>query len=309
MLWPRLRTNSLCQQHALALPYNKAGWPKRRQNMGIERMPATGGRVVIVTGAGSGIGAATAARFIATGDRVALLDRDEAALAQQLARFSPVADRVMTWRVDMSISADVDAAIDAVVKRFGGVDVLVNNAGVGGFGHVDRLSDEKWRQVFAVNVDGVFFACRRALPHIIARRGNIVNVASISGTGGDHGFAAYNASKAAVINLTRAMALDHGGEGVRVNAICPGLIETPLSSQLRSTPAVAEGYLAAIALGRMGTPEEIAEVIFFLASPAASYVTGAALVADGGLTAATGQPNFTRLLTGESRTGLVGKDG
>lgn len=258
-------------------------------------------RVVIVTGAGSGIGAATAARFCAAGDQVAMLDRDSSALAAQLEKAG--AGHVMTHCVDMSDSAAVNGAIDAVVTRFGGVDVLVNNAGIGGFGHVDRLSDDKWRQVFAVNVDSVFFASRRALPHIIERRGNIVNVASISGTGGDHGFAAYNASKAAVINLTRAMALDHGGEGVRVNAICPGLVETPLSEQLRSTPSVAERYLDAIALGRMARPEEIAEVIYFLASPAASYVTGAAIVADGGLTAATGQPNFTRLLTGEIRSG------
>ncbi|MGV2981639.1 SDR family NAD(P)-dependent oxidoreductase [Camelimonas sp. ID_303_24] len=261
------------------------------------------GRVIIVTGAGSGIGAATAARFIAAGDRVALLDRDEAALGRQLGRHADAAERMMAHRVDMAVSADVDAAIDAAVARFGGVDVLVNNAGIGGFGHVDRLPDEKWRQVFAVNVDGVFYASRRALPHIIARRGNIVNVASISGTGGDHGFAAYNASKAAVINLTRAMALDHGGEGVRVNAVCPGLVQTPLSQQLCETPEVAARYMEAIALGRLAQPEEIAETIFFLASPAASYVTGAALVVDGGLTSATGQPNFTRLLTGEVRTG------
>lgn len=264
-------------------------------------MPDGEPRVVIVTGAGSGIGAATAARFIAAGDHVAMLDRDSDALATQLAKAD--AGVAMTHCVEIADSAAVNAAIDAVVARFGGVDVLVNNAGIGGFGHVDRLSDEKWRQVFAVNVDGVFFASRRALPHIIKRRGNIVNVASISGTGGDHGFAAYNASKAAVINLTRAMALDHGGEGVRVNAICPGLVETPLSGQLQSTPSVLERYLDAIALGRMARPEEIADVIFFLASSAASYITGAAIVADGGLTAATGQPNFTRLLTGEIRSG------
>lgn len=269
----------------------------------------TGGRVVLITGAASGIGAATAERFLAAGDRVALVDRDAEALQRQHTALGDAADRALPVVADVTASGAVDAAVAQAVAHFGGLDVLVNNAGIGGFGHVDRLSDEKWRKVFAVNVDGVFFASRAALPHLIARRGAIVNVASISGTGGDHGFAAYNASKAAVINLTKAMALDHGGEGVRINAICPGLVETPLSAQLRETPAVAQGYLDAIALGRMARPAEIAEVIYFLASPAASYVTGASLVVDGGLTAATGQPNFTRMLTGEIRVGVAALGG
>ncbi|MFC0284817.1 SDR family NAD(P)-dependent oxidoreductase [Camelimonas abortus] len=263
-----------------------------------------GPRVVVITGAGSGIGAATAARFLAAGDRAALVDRDAQALARQLAALPPShAARALALTADVASPQEVDAAVAEAAAWGGGVDVLVNNAGIGGFGHVDRLRDEKWRQVFAVNVDGVFYASRAALPHLIRRRGNIVNVASISGLGGDHGFAAYNASKAAVINLTRAMALDHGGEGVRVNAVCPGLVETALSAQLRETPEIARRYGEAIALGRPAQPHEIAEVIFFLASPAASYVTGAAIVVDGGLTAATGQPNFTRFLTGETRTG------
>jgi meso-butanediol dehydrogenase/(S,S)-butanediol dehydrogenase/diacetyl reductase len=186
--------------------------------------------------------------------------------------------------------------IASTVEHFGRLDVLVNNAGLGILGRVTELSAQDWRKMFSVDVDGIFFASRAAVPHLIRTKGSIVNVSSISGLFGDHGLAGYNAAKGAVVNLTRAMAVDHGDEGVRVNAVCPGSIATPATAPLYADARVLNHYADAIPLGRPGKPEEIAEVIAFLASSQASYVNGHCLVADGGLTASGGQPNLFRLL-------------
>ena len=186
--------------------------------------------------------------------------------------------------------------IDETAARFGGLDVLVNNAGIGAFGHVDEISPELRRHVMAVDLDAVFFGCRAALPHLRKTRSCIVNTASISGLYADPGLAAYNAAKAGVINLTRVMAADHGPEGIRVNCICPGPVATPLLTPIAGEPAVAAEYARLVPLGRIGEPEEMASAIAFLASDDARYVSGAAIVVDGGLTAQTGQPSFDRIV-------------
>src|SRR6185437_6086489 len=158
------------------------------------------------------------------------------------------------------------------------LDVLVNNAGMGVFGPVTTLSTEDWRKVFSIVVDGVFFGCKAAVPHLIKSGGNVVNLGSVSGLFGDYGFAGYNAAKGAVVNLTRTMALDFSKDGVRVNAVCPGLVATPLSAALRDNKEIWRQYQDGIPLARAAQPDEIAAAIAFLASEDASYMTGACMV-------------------------------
>jgi len=192
-------------------------------------------KVVIVTGAGSGIGAATANRFAKEGALLCLADINAAALAVQAKAIDPSGKRTLLRTVDVSQQQQVEDFVAASVAQFGRLDVLVNNAGMGVFGPVTTLSTEDWRKVFSIVVDGVFFGCKAAVPHLIKSGGNVVNLGSVSGLFGDYGFAGYNAAKGAVVNLTRTMALDFSKDGVRVNAVCPGLVATPLSAACATT--------------------------------------------------------------------------
>ena len=248
------------------------------------------GKSVIVTGAGSGIGAATAARFGAEGACVVLAGRRRAKLEEVAGALDP--GRALVHTTDVGDAGSVQALIDAAIARFGGIDVLVNNAGVASFGPFETMAVETWHATLRTNVDGVFHACRAAMPHLLARGGTIVNVSSVSGLGGDWGGSFYNASKGAVSNLTRALALEFGARGVRVNAVNPSLTITEMTAEMKDDAALMAKFADRIPLGRAARAEEVAAVIAFLASADASFVNGVNLPVDGGVGASNGQPNM-----------------
>ena len=250
------------------------------------RQGALAGKVALVTGGASGIGKATALLLGREGAAVVVHDlKDEGrATAQAIVA---AGGRATFVQGDVTRPADCDAAVQRAVTEFGGLDVLVNNAGIIRRASVVDTTEEEWDRVMAVSVKSVFLFSKAAIP-IMARAGGgvIVNTASGWGLDGGKDAASYCASKAAVVNLTRAMALDHADQHIRVNCVCPGDTDTPmLREEARQLGQNVKGFLARSAerpLGRMGRPEEIAKVILFLASDASSFVTGAAVVADGG---------------------------
>ena len=248
-------------------------------------------KIVVVTGAASGIGAATARRFAHEGASVTLVDRHRETLDPVIADLP--SDRTMAHAADVSDSASVNRLIQAVIDRFGRLDVMVNNAGVFGGGDPVAIDDEQWRKVLATDLDGVFYGCRAAIPHLKKTKGCIVNTASVSGLGGDWGMSPYNAAKGGVVNLTRALALDLGRDGVRVNAVCPSITRTGITTDMTKNEAVMAKFKERIPLGRACEPEEVAAVITFLASADASFMTGSNVVVDGGVSASNGQPPQT----------------
>jgi meso-butanediol dehydrogenase / (S,S)-butanediol dehydrogenase / diacetyl reductase len=246
------------------------------------------GKVVIVTGAASGIGEATARHFAADGATVVLVDRNQAKLDKVAGDLS--SDRTLAHVADVSDSSAVDDMISTTVKRFGRLDVLVNNAGVHAGGEPKEITNDQWREVMATDVDGVFYGCRAALPHLEKTKGCIVNTASVSGLGGDWSMSPYNAAKGAVVNLTRALAMDMGKKGVRINAVCPSLTRTGMTADMMDDKNLLAKFAERIPLGRVCEAKEIASVIAFLASDDASFMTGANVAVDGGVSASNGQP-------------------
>lgn len=247
-------------------------------------------KVVIVTGAGSGIGEACARRFSQEGAAVVLAGRTKAKLDRVAADLPP--ERTLVKVTDVAKYRQVEALVQAAVRRFGGLHVMVNNAGVAPEGKATEATLQEWEEVMAINAGGVFHGCRAALPHLIASRGCIVNMASVSGLGGDWGLSFYNASKGAIINFTRALALDHGPDGVRVNAVCPSFTRTPMTEDMQKDRKILAKFRERMPLGRPAEPREIASVVAFLASEDAAMVTGVALPVDGGVTASNGQPKM-----------------
>ena len=245
---------------------------------------------VIVTGAGSGIGAATARRFAADGANVVLAGRTRAKLEATARTLD--ADRTLICESDVSVEADAIRLARVAIERFGGIDVLVNNAGVGGFGPFEQLAAAEWRRIMATDLDGTFYVTRAAIESLLERKGAIVNVSSVSGLGGDWGGSAYNAAKGGVTNLTRALALEFGSRGVRVNAVAPSLTKTDMTDGMLDDAMLAK-FAERMPMGRAAEPGEVADVIGFLASRDARFVTGAIVPVDGGLSASNGQPNMS----------------
>ena len=242
--------------------------------------------VAIVTGASSGIGAAIAIAFAEAGWEVMAAGRDEGRLEE----VADVSDSIATWTGDLCESDDCEELIVDTIDEFGHIDCLVNCAGIIVRSSAADTSDEEWRQTMAINLDAPFFLSRAALPFLLQATGSIINIASDWGLKGGQRAAAYCASKGAIVQLTRAMALDHAAEGLRVNAVCPGEIDTPMlvrEAEVESDDL--DDYLAQLAdespNGRIGTPEEVAALVLFLASDAATHITGTAIPIDGGASA------------------------
>jgi NAD(P)-dependent dehydrogenase (short-subunit alcohol dehydrogenase family) len=247
-------------------------------------------KAAIVTGAARGIGLATAKRFLADGWQVAMIDRDGEALAAEAA----VLDGTHAIVCDVSEPEAVDAMIAETLRRTGRIDALVNNAGVADFGPIADHDLARWRAVMETNLDGVFLVSQAAIPALRETRGAIVNIASISGLRASTLRTAYGTSKAAVIHLTKQQAAELGEFGIRANCVCPGPVRTKLAMAVH-TPDIVAAYHDAIPLGRYGSEEEIANVIRFLCSEEASYVTGQVIAVDGGFEATgIGLPSLRR---------------
>jgi NAD(P)-dependent dehydrogenase (short-subunit alcohol dehydrogenase family) len=242
--------------------------------------------VALVTGASSGIGAAIAIAFADAGWSVMAAGRDEGRLEE----VADVSDNISTWSGELLVSQDCDELIADTIDEFGGIDCLVNAAGVLIRGNADELSDDDWRDTIAVNLDVPFFLSRAALPHLLKAEGSVVNISSVWGLEAGERAVAYCASKGGLQLLTRAMAKDHARDGVRFNAICPGGVDTPmLASEAEEQEMDVDDFLAMVAEsspnGRIATPEDIAALVLFLASDAASHITGTNIPCDGGVTA------------------------
>jgi NAD(P)-dependent dehydrogenase (short-subunit alcohol dehydrogenase family) len=244
------------------------------------------GKAVLVTGAASGIGLAAARAFAGEGGRVLLADRDVEGLAAALVILRADGGEAVSVAVDITDFAACEAMVAQCVAAFGGLDIAFNNAGIpsalGGAFEDFALAD--WRRLMATNLDGVFHCMKAEVPALRARGGGaIVNTASVASLVAAPGMAAYVASKHGVAGLTKAAALDLIGAGIRVNALCPGIVDTPMLAAATADPAIRAGLEAQAAIGRMASAEEIAQAALFLASDAASYMVGALLTVDGGV--------------------------
>jgi len=245
-------------------------------------------KTALVTGGASGIGRATVLKLVAAGCRTAVLDRDEDGLARLVAEVG--ADRCVAVIADLAEPESTRRAVREAIERLGGIDIVVNNAGIGFRADVVETTLEQWDLTFAINVRAPFIVCQEVIPQMLERgAGVIVNVASVGGLIGIASRAAYGASKAALISLTRSLTVDFAGRGIRANCVAPGTTETPWVDRIvagADDPAVLRQQMAERQIiGRLGTADEISDTIMFLASPKASFFHGAAVVVDGGYSA------------------------
>ncbi|XKK64652.1 SDR family oxidoreductase [Streptomyces sp. ARC32] len=252
------------------------------------------GRVAVITGAGGGLGVHIAHRFATDGYTTVLVGRTGSTLCRAI-ESGPAGGNMHPWVGDVSDLAAITEVMDGVAEWYGHLDVLVNNAGLALPGTVESTSEDDYRAMMSVNVDGLFFASRAALPHLRAVGGCIVNIGSVGGVRGDWAQAVYNTAKGAVANLTNAMALDHGRE-IRVNAVHPGVTTSTelIRAALAEGTALRDRFDDRVPMGRPGDPAEVAAVVAFLAGFDASYVNGAHITVDGGLTASNGQTDLYR---------------
>ncbi|MCZ4058268.1 SDR family NAD(P)-dependent oxidoreductase [Pantoea sp. LMR881] len=246
------------------------------------------GKVVVVTGAGSGIGEAAAKRFAEEGASVVLIGRTKEKLETTLATL-PQGEHLVV-PCDVAEAEQVKNLANNVLAKYGRVDVLVNNAGVVVQGRIHEIELNDWKKLMSVDLDGVFHCVHYFMPALLKTKGNVINISSVSGLGGDWGMSVYNAAKGAVTNFTRSLAMDYGADGVRVNAICPGFTLTDLTEDMKNDQQLLDKFYDRIPLRRAGEPEDIASAIAFIASDDARYITGVNLPVDGGITASNGQP-------------------
>ncbi len=245
-------------------------------------------KVVVITGAGSGIGEAAAQRFAREGASVVLVGRTAEKLEKTLTTLTH-GDHLVA-PCDVADAGQVQALARKVQDKYGRVDVLVNNAGIIVQGRIHEIALEDWNKLMGVDLNGVFHCVHYFMPALLKTKGNVVNISSVSGLGGDWGMSVYNAAKGAVTNFTRSLAMDYGADGVRVNAVCPGLTMTDLTEGMKDNQQLLNKFYERIPLNRAGEPEDIANAIAFIASDDARYITGVNLPVDGGIMASNGQP-------------------
>ena len=248
--------------------------------------------VVLITGGGTGIGLAIARAFTDAGASVLITGRRREVLDDAVAGLPE--GRAFAVTTDMSDPEQVRGLVDTAVAQFGRLDVVVSNAAGYAMGQIDELPDEAWVAMRATNIDGFFYLAKHSLPVLSRTNGAFVAISSVSGLGGDWDQSGYNATKGAVSNFVRALALDWGERGVRINAVSPGLTATAPTAVLTEDPALNAVFSARTALGRLGRPEDIAPAVLFLASDAAAYITGQILAVDGGVTASSGQARLPK---------------
>jgi len=240
------------------------------------------GKKAIITGGSKGIGKAIVETFLKHGAVVYTISRSEGDLAALQAVADQAGSELHFRKADVSIEAEITAVIKGILKESGGIDIVVNNAGVTRDGLIARMSAEAWDEVLRVNLASAFYVCKAVSMHLLSRRGgSIINMSSVVGLHGNAGQTNYAASKAGLIGLTQSLAQELAPRGVRVNALCPGFIETDMTGKL--TEDVKEKLFARIPLARMGSTEEIANVALFLASDLSTYLTGQTLSVDGGM--------------------------
>lgn len=247
------------------------------------------GKVALITGAGSGIGRATSLLFSREGAKIVACDFNPAGNAETVRMIEQQGGIAHAVRVDVTVARDIEAAVQAALDHFGVLDVMYNNAGTGEqHTSIMELAESEWERVFAVNVKGVFLGIKYGAAAMLKTGGSIINTASVAGIVGNPGYAAYSGSKAACIQVTRTAALELARSNIRVNAIAPAFVATPMVDSMVSSHRDPQRALQKlgniIPLGRLGTPEEVASAALFLASDESSFTTGAVLVLDGGLT-------------------------
>jgi len=261
------------------------------------------GKIAIVTGGAMGIGEATARELAAQGAIVAIFDVNAEAATRTAADIGKKGARCDFFPCDVSKSADCEAAVQAAISKFGAIDILISNAGIQDYGDVVTTAEAAWDRLMGMNLKGCFLVSKFAVPHML-KQGNttIVVVGSVQSMTAIANSAAYVAAKHGLLGLTRAMALDYAQKGIRVNCVCPGAIDTPMLRWAVGLDPNPEKVLQACdrihALGRMGQPQEVAKAIVFLASPASSFITGAALLVDGGMLVPSGGMGFQETGTG-----------
>ena len=247
-------------------------------------------KVALITGAGSGIGRASALKFAQEGAKVLAVDVQQEGNEETVNTIRSEGGTATSFHADVTDSQAVHRMIRAATETYGRLDILFNNAGISARGTILDIDEEAFDRLFAVNVKGVYLGCREAIPVMKSQGGGVIlNTASQLGVVGVEASAVYPATKGAVVQMTRCLAIDHALDGIRVNCICPGPIDTPLARLSRESTgdpeAALQARLASIPMNRIGTPQEMADVAAFLCSDEASFVTGAAILADGGWTA------------------------